>query len=102
MYHWFAQDVVTALMDDLESEHPISKRRVQAFLVGYRSANDLNDELVSQFPMFIKFAKLYQFARLLRATEKRSADDDPAWLRNLREKLISKTNEIRKSFGNIE
>ncbi|MFF2753172.1 phosphotransferase enzyme family protein [Psychrobacillus sp. NPDC058041] len=102
MYHWFAQDVVTALMDDLESEHPISKKRVQAFLVGYRSANDLNDELVSQFPMFIKFAKLYQFARLLRAIEKRSSEENPEWFGNLREKLISKTDEIRKSFGNRE
>ena len=102
MYHWFAQDVVTALIDDLESEHPISKRRVQAFLEGYRSVNDLNEELVSQFPMFIKFAKLYQFVRLLRATMKRSAEDDPAWLRNLREKIIIKTDEIRKSFGNFE
>lgn len=102
MYHWFAQDVVTALMDDLEREDPISKRRVQAFLTGYRSANDLTQEIVDLFPMFLKFAKLYQFARLLRSIESGSTLEDPTWFGNLREKLISKTDVIRESFGNCK
>ncbi|QFF97709.1 aminoglycoside phosphotransferase [Psychrobacillus glaciei] len=98
MYHWFAQDVVTALTDELESEQPASKKRINAFLKGYRTKKELSEEDIDLFPMFLRFSKLYQFARLLRSMESSTGEDDPAWLGNLRGKLISKVDEIRKYF----
>ncbi|WP_391119543.1 phosphotransferase enzyme family protein [Psychrobacillus sp. L3] len=102
MYHWFAQDVVTALTDELENEQPTSKMRIQAFIKGYRSAKELNEESVNLFPMFLRFSKLYQFARLLRSMENSTSENNPAWLGSLRGKLIRKVDEIRKSFRQSE
>jgi Ser/Thr protein kinase RdoA (MazF antagonist) len=98
MYHWFAMDIVAALADLFdENGHP-SGSKMASFLKGYRSSLPLSDEMVAQFPKFLRFSRLYGFSRLLNALENSDIDNAPSWYDPLRLKLARICEERRQSF----
>jgi len=50
MYHWYALDIITSLIDFYENDDPNSKVQIKSFLTGYRSIGTLDDETESHFP----------------------------------------------------
>jgi Ser/Thr protein kinase RdoA (MazF antagonist) len=98
MYHWFAMDVVTALVDLFDENGQPSGDRVASFLRGYRSTFPLSDELVAHFPKFLRFSRLYGFSRLLYALENSDIDDAPSWYDPLKLKLIRVCEDRRQGF----
>jgi Ser/Thr protein kinase RdoA (MazF antagonist) len=98
MYHWFAMDIVAALADLFdENGHP-SGSKMASFLKGYRFSLPLSDEWVAQFPMFLRFDRLYGFSRLLYAMENSDIDDAPSWYDPLKLKLARICEERRQGF----
>jgi Ser/Thr protein kinase RdoA (MazF antagonist) len=95
MYSWYAMDIVTALLDVDEEKDAV---HIQAFLKGYRSVRALDDETVSCFPQFRRFANLYSFARTLWSIEEQTIEDIPEWYVNLRLRFIEYMEEDRQGF----
>lgn len=98
IYHWYALDIVTALDDFFDNDNLHSELLIQSFLSGYRSINALENEAVSHFPRFRRFANLYKFAKLLWSLDYGEIDETPAWFDELRDKLVRVTNELRLGF----
>jgi Ser/Thr protein kinase RdoA (MazF antagonist) len=97
IYHWYALDIVTAL-DDFFDNNIHSELLIHSFLNGYRSINALENEAISHFPRFRRFANLYKFARLLSSLDYGEIDEIPTWFDELRVKLVRVTDELRLGF----
>ncbi len=98
MYHWFAMDIVAALVDLFGEDGQPSGDKLNCFLRGYRSAFPISDDIVAQFPKFLRFSRLYGFSRLLYALENSDIDDAPSWYGPLKFKLARICEERRQGF----
>lgn len=101
MYHWYVMDIEQALVSIQESVE--SARYTQArefFLNGYKSEYPIDDEMLSLMPAFRRFANLYSYTRILRASEEKWCNE-PKWLSDLRIKLDNSMKNKSKDFGNI-
>ncbi len=89
MYHWYVMDIVQALAaikDEVETDDFLEIR--SHFLAGYRSKCSINDQIFSKESLFLRFDKLYKFARVTRAIQEQW-ENEPDWMISLREKLNS-------------
>ena len=98
IYHWYALDVVIALDDFMNADDPQSIVRTEAFLNGYRTYMPLENHVIAQFPMFIRYANLYKFARLLDALDYDVVDNPPDWFSDLNRKFIQVKNNLKVTF----
>ncbi len=101
-YHWFAMDIVAALVDLLEQDTKTYRVKIDQFLTGYKSIRALDEELIGQFPLFLRFSRLYTFARILRSLENSDMNPEEAtdWYEVLTLKLIASNTNKRLQFGN--
>lgn len=99
VYHWFAMDVERSL-HNLHEE--LDDDRVEAakegFLQGYTSVMDLPREMLSAFPIFSRYAGLYQYARCFRATYEYNPNE-PDWMKDLRKHLENLMQNNASVFG---
>lgn len=96
LYHWFALDVgvsVRGILKHVPSQH--SEEAARQFLEGYRCEMELEEEMLAQAPVFKRYADLYGYARLLRATHEKW-DNEPQWMEGLRAHLA---NDDSQAFG---
>lgn len=96
IYHWYALDLVTALDDFIDN--PQSKLLIDSFLIGYRTKMDLDDDVLSQFPQFKRYANLYKFARILNSLDYGEINDTPPWFEELKVKLVRVADRLRNNF----
>lgn len=96
MYHWYAMDIENALnsireCDDIEKACDI-------FIKGYQSERAIKDEDLKRLHIFRRFADLYKYARLLRASEA-ILENEPEWLVGLRAKIKGIIERQKAIFG---
>jgi Ser/Thr protein kinase RdoA (MazF antagonist) len=99
VYHWYAMDVERSLhnlTEELDSEQVQAAK--DGFLQGYTSVCDLPNEMPSAFPIFTRYAGLFQYARCLRATSQQSTNE-PDWMKSLREYLAKLMHNNERVFG---
>ena len=76
----------------------VFQQKKELFINGYRSEYDLSDEMMTNIPVFKRFANLYTYARILRSVEEKW-DNEPQWMTNLRLHLSRLMEEKSLSFG---
>ena len=95
---WYAADIAFALRDRFDSGANVSTPGVRAFLDGYAVQTNLVDEQIAQIPLFSRFARLIQFARIARALDLATVPDQPGWLSGLIDKLESRKNAYQMAL----
>lgn len=101
IYHWYVMDIVCALGDLHDLESSKAEIGLQAFLKGYGSIMDIEDDYIKLMPKFQRFDNLVTFAKLLRSLQDSDFSKEPAWLEKLRPRLLKKCHEYRESFKEI-
>ncbi len=87
MYHWYVMDIEQSLDNIKENIEPIKyEQSSELFLKGYGSEFSITDETLSMRPVCRRFADLYSYTRVARASAEKW-DNEPEWLKDLREKL---------------
>jgi hypothetical protein len=71
---------------------------LQSFLNGYPTAKEIDQNELHLIPLFLLMHNMLNFARLLRSLASPEQPADPAWLGELRQKLIRKVNTYRENF----
>ena len=97
-YWWYVADIAFALRDLFEDGVDLKKSNFLAFVRGYREQHVLDDILLSYLPMFIRFAKLLSYTKILRAVDIPDSSTYPEWLRGLRLKLINQMKRYKVSL----
>ncbi len=97
-YAWYGMDLAFALRDLFRYHVDLNNRSFLAFVRGYRAEHGLDAELVSQLPLFLRMAKLFTYARLVRSMDLPLRAEDPAWLQALRAKLERWLDDYRASL----
>ena len=101
-YLWYAGDVAFALRDLFESGADTSNPRFVAFVDGYRTHHSLDEASIARLPLFLRYARLLTFARLVRSmnlTVGEELAEQPEWLLHLRRKLLDRMEAYRVSIG---
>ncbi len=84
MYHWYVMDIEQALDSIKENIEPMKyERSSEFFLNGYKSEYSVTYEMLSLRPVFRRFANLYSYTRVARASAEKW-DNEPKWLIDLR------------------
>jgi Ser/Thr protein kinase RdoA (MazF antagonist) len=98
--YWFIADIAFALRD-LVGDQPIdtTDERFRAFVRGYRMVRTVTDEELLRLPLFLRMHNLVTFTKLLRAVDIDAASEGPAWVVDLRAKLLRKTQTYRAGFA---
>jgi Ser/Thr protein kinase RdoA (MazF antagonist) len=99
MYHWYLLDVLNALVSlkkEIPREEDIHKKA--AFLGGYRSKFDLDDDHWAIAPLLLRFDNLYSYTRNARAVQE-TWEHEPAWMVELRAKLARAQAKESVNFG---
>lgn len=87
MYHWYVTDIEQTLDSIKEATAPArSVCGRECFLNGYKSEYPINDEMLYLLPAFRRFADLYSYTRILRASAE-IWNNEPKWLADLRARL---------------
>lgn len=99
MYHWYVMDIERTL-ESIYSELPHEDHTIfkDTFLKGYREDFDVSDDILSYIPLFKRFANIYSYTRMLRASAD-SWSNEPEWLSSLRSKLTIAMKQRSKMFG---
>ena len=84
---WYAADIAFALRDYFDAGADLHAPGARAFFDGYAEYTPLADEQIVQIPLFLRVARLIQFARIARALDVTKDPDQPDWLRGLIDKL---------------
>lgn len=101
-HYWFVSDIAFALrdlFDDHADRINITDARFQAFVCGYRMARTVTDEELRQLPLFLQLHHLVTFTKLLRATDINDPSAAPAWVVDLRARLLRKAQTYRDGFA---
>ncbi len=99
MYHWYVMDIERAL-ESICSELGYKDLSIYRdyFMEGYREEFNVSEELLSYIPLFRRFANLYSYTRILRASSE-IWENEPEWLTSLRSKLAFAMEQRSKEFG---
>lgn len=99
MYHWYAMDITQCLESIYEEVTDISQERItELFISTYNDNSDQPLELMEYLPLFKRFAKLYQYARITIALNE-SWNNEPEWMERLRKYLNERLIEISNSLN---
>ncbi len=97
-YLWYVADIAFALRDLFKENVDLQNNNFLAFVRGYREQYLLDDALLSYLPLFIRFAKLLEYTKLVRSVDIPDSSTYPEWLRGLRLKLTQRMDSYRASF----
>ena len=96
---WFAADVAFAL-GDLFEEHPnLADERFVGFVDGYATCHPLDNESLSNLPLFVRLDNILQHARMVRTVDLRLEPEHPDWLHELHQKLHQRIALYRSSVN---
>ena len=98
-YAWYIMDIAFALRDLFRDRIDLNNRSFLAFVRGYRTQHELQNELVSQLPLCLRTARLLTYARLVRSLDLPPHAEDPDWLQALRLKLENRQNDYKASLA---
>jgi Ser/Thr protein kinase RdoA (MazF antagonist) len=96
-FMWYAADVAFAVRDLFTTDMDLDDQRFQAFVAGYRESRPLSDESLSQTPLFLRFAQLVQYARIVRTLDFAPNPSHPEWLVALHDKLARRAAEYHRA-----
>ncbi len=99
MYHWFVMDIVQSLEsieEEVESQNMESFQK--AFLEGYRSVKEIDEQIFKHRDIFKRFGKLYGYMRTVRSCEE-VVENEPEWMQGLRARLEKRIREDSIHFG---
>ncbi|MBN1148118.1 MAG: phosphotransferase [Anaerolineales bacterium] len=100
-YYWFVADIPYALrelFDDRLERFDFEDGRFQAFLRGYRSLRQMENEELGRIALFLRLHNLVAFARIYRSIVENPASEEPEWTVALRERLGGKLEQYREDF----
>ena len=97
-YYWYVADIAFALRDLFEESVDVENSNFLAFIRGYREQYSLDDAFLSYVPLFIRFANLFAYTKLVRSVDISDNPTYPEWLRGLRLKLTNKMASYRSSL----
>jgi len=101
MYHWYVMDIEQTLDSIKEAMGPTRYAwGRECFLNGYKNEYPIDDEMLSLLPAFRRFADLYSYTRILRASAEKWSNE-PKWLADLRVKLDISMKRKLANFGNV-
>jgi Ser/Thr protein kinase RdoA (MazF antagonist) len=95
---WYAADVAFAVRDLFREVMDLADLRFQAFVEGYRESHLLSGESLAQTPLFLRFAQLLQYARLVRTLDLAPDPTHPDWLVALRDKLARRAADYQQAI----
>ena len=98
LYMWYVADIAFALRDLFKESVELQNINFLAFVRGYREQYLLDDALLSYLPLFIRFAKLLEYTKLVRSVDIPDSVAYPEWLRGLRLKLTNIMNAYKISL----
>jgi Ser/Thr protein kinase RdoA (MazF antagonist) len=90
VHHWYAADIAFALRDLFANGRGLDDPSFRAFMDGYASQCLLDEASIQQVPLFLRFSKLVQYARMARSLDLEAVGSYPDWLRGLEGKLRSR------------
>ena len=94
---WYTADIAFALGDLFEENVDLGDNRFRAFVGGYSERRDVDPNLKSHVPMFLRFGGLLRYARIVRAVDLPIRTEDPDWLVALSRKLHDRMAVYRAS-----
>ncbi|WMM23822.1 phosphotransferase [Tissierella sp. MB52-C2] len=99
MYHWYAMDIERSL-NNIISETSCEDYSMlrENFIMGYTQEFNVSDEMLLYMPMLRRFANLYGYTRVL-VSAKETWDNEPRWMLDLRDKLMSIMEQDSMFFG---
>ena len=97
-YYWYVADVAFALRDLFEESVDVENSNFLAFVRGYREQHSLDDAFLSYVPLFIRFANLFAYTKLVRSVDISDNPTYPEWLIGLRLKLTNKIASYKASL----
>lgn len=101
MYHWYIMDIEQSLDSIKEDIEPMKyELSSKIFLEGYKSQYPVDDEMLSILPVFRRFANLYSYTRVIRASIEKW-ENEPKWLIDLRVRLDNSMKSKLASFGSV-
>jgi len=99
MYHWFVMDIVQALESIAEEVEEKNKESFQqAFLAGYKSEKEIDEEIFKHRNIFKRFGNLYGYMRTVRSCED-VVENEPEWMPGLITHLENGIREDSVDFG---
>lgn len=98
---WFAADVAFALRDvfgDRADKVNLHNEMAQSFVEGYRSVRRIDNAELERIPLFLELHNLVTLVKLFHSLTPDAAQDEAAWLTELRAKLRRKIVYYREGF----
>lgn len=96
---WYALDVARAIdaMDDVVDEE-MKEQAVAAFLEGYRGKRAFPEEQLALLPLMRRLVALQEYTTILHVLSE-TAEEEPEWLTQIRQKLNGRAAQIRAFFS---
>ena len=91
---WYLTDIAKALDELLDDGGSIDNPRVQAFLAGYRSKRELDDQHLALLPEFSALTGLYGWASLNRAIDMKPDEVDQDWMIS----MIGRISDYQRAY----
>ncbi|CAA9590292.1 MAG: hypothetical protein AVDCRST_MAG18-4965 [uncultured Thermomicrobiales bacterium] len=77
---WRVADITLALGDFFATGAGTAAPHFRAFVAGYGEAHSLDEAALTQIPVFLRLADLFDYARIERATDLAIIPEHPTWL----------------------
>lgn len=94
---WYMADIAFALRDLFDAGADTNDPRFQAFVEGYRTFFALSEENIGHVPLFLRFAHLFNYARMARSMDLDPGAEYPEWMQRLNSKLLHRMAAYRAS-----
>jgi Ser/Thr protein kinase RdoA (MazF antagonist) len=94
----FEADIAFALRDLFEEKVDIENPNFKKFIEGYKTENELNEDLVKEMKWFYRFDNLLVYTKLKRATDIHKKENAPDSLIKLNNYLLEKNKKYEKSL----
>lgn len=103
-WYWFVADIVFALRDlfgDSAEGVDLQDEWLLYFIQGYRGVRPLDQEELKLIPLFLRVHNLIAYARIYRALTPVNPAGEPAWMTDLRGRLVAKMQTYRNGFSYV-
>jgi Ser/Thr protein kinase RdoA (MazF antagonist) len=103
-YYWFAADIAFALrdlFDDNSANFDPLNGSFLKFIQGYRLERVIAQAEVDSIPLFMNLHNLVTYAKMLRTLDETPGKSEPAWLMELRGKLVRKIDAYHRNFARL-
>lgn len=98
LYHWFMMDIIKTI-GSIQEEMPedFKERAAQIMLTGYQSIRGIDENLLTQGEMFIRYANIFTYTRIWRSIYEKW-DHEPEWMSGLRRTLEEHLKALEMSI----